>query len=137
MTRSAMGRVRDCMQIMTMNKEIAQLPWEGMESYQLSGSLYRLAARIAKRWRKRLPRTARELRDASSNIGGKLARSCVDQPLPGTAVRQLRDRHRALKRAHAVRRRLELLRRWDPGNTDIMAAVEIMDRLIHLIRIGK
>lgn len=112
-----------------------ELPWEKLESLKVSGQLYRLVNRVAKRNRKRFPATAPKLRNAASGIGGKLARSSV--PVGGSA-RQLRDRNRALKRALFVRRKLKVILAINrEPDADIFAALEVVDRVIFLIETGQ
>ena len=123
----------------SMNEELQSLPWEGMESIQLAESLYKVVRRVARKSRKKLPKTARELVDAASGIPGKLARSSV--AFPDAWHIQLINRHRALKRAHAVRRRLNVVRMLSRGTAardpDLIAATDLVERVIFLIRIGK
>ena len=116
-------------------KEMHELPWENLESIKVSKQLYRLVYRVAKRNRKLLPATAPRMRDAASGIGGKLARGSV--PIGG-AARQLRDRSRALKRARFVRKKLHvILSLTQTRDPDILAALELVDRVIFLIETGK
>jgi hypothetical protein len=112
-----------------------KLPWEDLDSIKVAGQLYQIVDRLAKRRRKQFPATAYNLRRAASGIGGKLARSSV--PIGGTA-RQLRDRGKALKRARYVRVTLKrmgaIVRKPD---ADITAALEVVERVIALIEIGR
>ena len=73
---------------------------------------------------------------AASGIGGKLGRSyaCLDMGMPTAA---LLNRYKALKRAHIVKSRFEIIRIYDSKNTDIMVGLELVERMIYLIRAGK
>lgn len=111
------------------------IPWLEMESYATARQLSRMVGRISKRNRKKLPASAHNLAAACSRIGGKLGRSSVPE---GGPVRQLLDRAKALRAAHYVLRRLRDIHRLI-GNRDpeIMVAIEVTERVIDLIRIGK
>lgn len=112
-----------------------QPPWLELESVAVSQQLNRMVEKIVKRHKKRLPASAYNLRKAAGRIGGKLARSSV--PLGGS-TRRLLDRAKALHAAHFVLRRLRDIQRLNRDlEPEIMASVEVTERLIDLIRIGK
>lgn len=114
--------------------EAAGLPWLELESFRTSRQLAGLVQRITRQHRRVLPATTDRLRTAASRIGGKLARSSV--PVGGP-TRRLLDRAKALRAARCVQAELRRLRELTgDADAEVVAAAELADRVIELIRVG-
>lgn len=124
-----------------MENEIREFPWDRFESIKANKSLWRLVKRIRRCYRKEYPATTREMIDYTSGIGGKIARGHALDPIGAIsperkAKHQLVNRAKAVRRAEAVQRRIRLIRHSYPTDADLLAAEEVVERVLYLIRTG-